>query len=260
VRIRSIKPEFWSHPVTGRLPGDVQAIAIGLLSFADDEGYLVGDVEAIKSAIRPFDESSANVRRCVDDLSRRGWVEFRNHPTHGRIGYLPTFTKHQKVDKPKPSRLKEYWTLAVDDSSPTNPRRVGDASALDQGAGIRDQVVELAPKKPRRTPKQAELVKPPPDPRHAPLVKDLTEAFQQARGNTYPFDGGRDARVVSNLLARAEPGPLLEAWRRALRHQGFPTVSTLADFDRHLPRFLGESKPMDGRDPDFDHAASWGIP
>lgn len=99
-----------------------------------------------------------------------------------------------------------------------------------------------------------------PDPRHAPLVKDLTEAFQQARGAKYPFDGGRDAKLVSNLLARAEPGPLLEAWKRALRHEGYPTVATLADFDRHLPRFLGQSKSLDGRDPEFDHAASWGVP
>lgn len=261
MRIRTLKPEFWTHPITGRLPGEVQAIAIGLLNYADDEGFLVGEYAAIKSALRPFDDESTNVRRCVDELSRLGWVEFRNHPTHGRIGFLPTFTKHQRVDKPKPSRLKEYWKVAVDDSSTTNPRRVDDESQPDQVSGIRDQVVDLAPKKTRRAaePKQVELVKPPPDPRHAPLVARLTATFERVRGAKYPFDG-RDAKSVTDLLKRGEPDAIDAAWARALAAD-FPKTATLPELVRNLAHFIGTSPgaSKDWRSETTDYAAAWGV-
>lgn len=264
MRIRTLKPEFWSHPVTGKLPGDVQAIAIALLNYADDEGYMVGEVAAIKSAVRPFDDESTNVRRCVDDLSRLGWVEFRNHPTHGRIGFLPTFTKHQRVDKAKPSRLKEYWKVAVDDSSTTNPRRVDDESQPDQVSGIRDQGSgsKPAPKQVRRaaSPKQVELVKPPPDPRHQPLIESLTKAYEAARGTKYPFTG-RDAKAVADLLKVGEPDALLSAWERALRHTGYPTVGNLTELRTNLAHFVG-TKPgasKDWRAETTDYAAAWGV-
>lgn len=260
MRIRTLKPEFWSHPVTGRLPGDVQAVAIALLNYADDEGYMVGDVAAIKSAIRPFDDESTNVRRCVVELSRLGWVEFRNHPTHGRLGYLPTFTKHQRVDKPKPSRLKEYWKVAVDDVSTTNPGRVDDSSQPDQVSGIRDQVVDPAPKKTRRgvAPKQADLVPPPPDPRHAPLVARLVATFERVRGAKYPFDG-LDAKRVKELLAKAEPDAIDAAWARALVAD-FPKTSTLTELQKNLAHFIGKAPGLKGdwRGEAGDYVAAWG--
>jgi hypothetical protein len=66
------------------------------------------------------------------------------------------------------------------------------------------------------------------DPRHAPLVKTLCDAFQLELGGPYGFTP-RDAREVSNLLALGEPGEVEARWRRALRHTGFPTVRTLGE-------------------------------
>lgn len=97
-----------------------------------------------------------------------------------------------------------------------------------------------------------------PDPRHAPLREQFLAAYQAARGAKYPFTG-RDARVVSELLKAAEPDALLSAWKSALRHTGYPTVSTLAELQKNLAHFLGKPTTLDGRDPDFDHAASWGV-
>jgi hypothetical protein len=81
----------------------------------------------------------------------------------------------------------------------------------------------------------------PPDPRHAPLVARLVEAFADDREAPYPF-GPRDAKVVANLLARAEPDVIVAAWERALRHQGFPTVGTLAQLEQHLAQFVAAPK------------------
>ena len=52
----------------------------------------------------------------------------------------------------------------------------------------------------------------------------------------YPF-GPRDAKVVKNLLALAEPDVIEQAWVRALNHQDFPIIGTLSDLERHFARF-----------------------
>ena len=111
----------------------------------------------------------------------------------------------------------------------------------------------LTPSTEHRTPNtesksSAVLVEPPPspsrkadkptDPRHAPLRKRLVDAFATIAGAPYPF-GPRDARVVTNLLARAEPDAIAGAWERGLRHQGYPTVATLAQLEQHLAQFVG---------------------
>lgn len=135
MRIRSLKPEFWSHPVTGRQAPEVQAVLIGLLNYADDEGYFWADPAAVRSALRPFDEDSTNVRRTLARAQEIGFVEVSQHPSHGLIGRLPTFAEHQRIDRPSPSKIKKYWGF---DSS--NVRRtLDDRSLLEQGAGSREQ-------------------------------------------------------------------------------------------------------------------------
>lgn len=84
---------------------------------------------------------------------------------------------------------------------------------------------------------------PTPDPRHRPLIETLTTTFTQSRGSKYPFTP-RDAKAVKALLALAEPEAIAGAWRRALRHQGYPTVSTLPELEKHLARFLGTGPPQ----------------
>ena len=43
MRIRTLKPEFWSHPVISRQSDAAKLLAIGLLNYADDEGYFYAD-------------------------------------------------------------------------------------------------------------------------------------------------------------------------------------------------------------------------
>lgn len=42
-RIRSVKPEFWGHPVMSKQIHAVRLLAIALLNFADDEGFFFAD-------------------------------------------------------------------------------------------------------------------------------------------------------------------------------------------------------------------------
>ena len=68
MRIRTIKPEFWSHPVMTRQDDATKLLALGLLNFADDEGYFYADAALIRSALRPLDDDSSIVRRSIEKI------------------------------------------------------------------------------------------------------------------------------------------------------------------------------------------------
>ncbi len=136
MRIRTIKPEFWSHPILSRLPDETRLAAIGLLNIADDEGYLLADPKLIRSQLWPFDEDSTKARRTIAQLSEVLYLELREHPTHGTIGLIVNFTKHQRVDRPNPSKLKGYF---LDDQSTIIRRTLDDHSLLEQGTGNRER-------------------------------------------------------------------------------------------------------------------------
>jgi hypothetical protein len=123
MRIRTIKPEFWSHPVIGLLDDADKLLAIGLLNLADDEGYFLAHPTLVRNALRPFDEDSTKTRRALETLSKVGWIEVREHSEQGQIGKVVNFTKHQRIDRPTASKIATYF-----DS--TSPRRALDEPSL----------------------------------------------------------------------------------------------------------------------------------
>lgn len=82
-----------------------------------------------------------------------------------------------------------------------------------------------------------------PDPRHAPLVKDLTDAG-------YPFHGGKDAKAVSTLLALADQREasrgeaagveVLRRARIAWAWVGFPACKSLTELASHWGHYEHE--------------------
>jgi hypothetical protein len=130
MRIRTVKPEFWVHPVMSRLPYDTRILALGLLNLADDEGYFNADPDYIRGAVL-FREDSSNVRRMLDELSRSEWIDLCGSPDRP-IGRVANFRKHQRVDRAQPSRLKQY---ALEESSTNDRRALADSSSPDQGTG-----------------------------------------------------------------------------------------------------------------------------
>lgn len=130
MRIRTVKPEFWAHPVMSRLPYDTRILALGLLNLSDDEGYFDADPDYIRGSVL-FREDSSNVRRMLDELSRSEWITLCGRPERP-IGRVVNFRKHQRVDRPQPSRLKQY---AFDESSTNDRRALDDQSTQEQGTG-----------------------------------------------------------------------------------------------------------------------------
>jgi len=111
------------------------------------------------------------------------------------------------------------------------------------------------PKRPRR-PDPSEA-----DPNHQPLVRGLDAVFKEARGAAYPFKP-RDFVAVKALLATGRTvDELLGAWRRALQHRGYPTVSSPSELHDHLAHFVGSapstSKPTNPRAPVAAESVDW---
>ena len=83
----------------------------------------------------------------------------------------------------------------------------------------------------------------PVDPRHAPLIKALAETFVAIKGVPYPFGGGRDAKAVTSLLAKAEPDAIDRAWARALREATHPPIACIYELEPKLAHFVGTGPP-----------------
>ncbi len=150
-RIRTIKPEFWTHPVMARLPDDVQLLALALLSCADDHGYFRADPAIIRGSVMPFRESLASLRESLARLSEAGWISLWEHPEQGLMGHIVNWCKHQRIDHPSASKLKAY---DIRERLARISRDTRETLALDQGAGIKDQGAEG----------RGAIAPPPPDP------------------------------------------------------------------------------------------------
>jgi hypothetical protein len=116
-----------------------KCMALALLNLADDEGYFYAESNAVRSFARPFDDDSTTSRECLDKLSKIGFIEIVIHPTRGPVGKVVNFCKHQRIDKAKPSEIKEYFRQSnsgrisrpIDDDSTTSPQGLGDDSCLE---------------------------------------------------------------------------------------------------------------------------------
>ena len=110
MRIRSIKPEFWSSPDIAALSDSDRLLFIGLWSYVDDHGRGRDDIALIVAALYPHDmvanplDTVAKVR---DGLARLSEADLILRYTVASRTYLLVtgWSKHQRVDKPKASRI-----------------------------------------------------------------------------------------------------------------------------------------------------------
>jgi hypothetical protein len=112
MRIRSIKPEFWSSPDIAALSDSDRLLFIGLWSYVDDRGRGRDDVALIVAALYPHDmvanprDTVAKVRDGLARLSEANLI--LRYTVASRTYFLVTgWGKHQRVDKPKASRIPE---------------------------------------------------------------------------------------------------------------------------------------------------------
>lgn len=136
MRIRTLKPGFWGDERMAALPHSTRLLAIALLNFADDEGYFLANPALVRGALFPFDEDTTNVRRGLEELAQIGFVRLGIDGESRAVGQVVNFLKHQKIDRPNPSRIKGSARFVEDSSNARRGLSMASLSEMEDGSGM----------------------------------------------------------------------------------------------------------------------------
>lgn len=107
-RIRTVKPEFWEDETIGTLSRDARLLFIATFNMADDEGLLRWTVAYVKAQAFLYDEDlgAQRVSELMNDLVTAGLVHpYRGGKAQQQLGMVVNFHRHQRVNRPQPSKL-----------------------------------------------------------------------------------------------------------------------------------------------------------
>jgi hypothetical protein len=124
MRIRSIKPEFWTDKKISSMTYFNRLLFISLWNLADDDGRFKSDPRIIKGALYPLDETTTpeSIEVGLRELSGSGRVVLYEIDEE-KYGQVCNFSEHQVINKPSKSKipkLREYSgspTVALPDGS-----------------------------------------------------------------------------------------------------------------------------------------------
>jgi DNA replication protein DnaT len=116
-RIRTIKPEFYQDEDLACVSESAFILAAGLLNQADDEGYFRAHPGLIKAGVFPLREPSVSIHDMLIELSNIGYIRLFDGSDGKKYGVITGFVKHQKVNRPTPSKIKELQEFNEDSVS-----------------------------------------------------------------------------------------------------------------------------------------------
>jgi hypothetical protein len=117
MRIRSVKPEFWTDRVTGRWDTEMKLVYIALWNLADDEGRFEYEPDLIRSQLFPY-----GCPFCLETVMARiaETKKLRLYSVGGiAYGVIPSFQEHQHPTRrinsrlPPPPEIHEWNPPAV---------------------------------------------------------------------------------------------------------------------------------------------------
>jgi len=138
MRIRTVKPEFWSSYDTGQLCDTAALVAIGLLNMSDDEGFFLADERVVKSTLFPLRDPDRAISECLDELEAVGYIQRRISANGKTYGLVVNFRLHQRVNRPTPSKtaiIFEECEYAHGDLSEDSVSDHGGLTAGKEGKG-----------------------------------------------------------------------------------------------------------------------------
>lgn len=147
-RIRSIKPELPGDEKLATVSRDARLTFILAMTQVDDDGLLAASPRQLLGSLFPLDDSvtPALLEAWIGELIAIGRVRWRRTRDAARVLELCNWKKHQKIDKPSPSKITPL--LAPFDEGSQNPReqfakvrRI--EREVDVGSGIGSGVVDL---------------------------------------------------------------------------------------------------------------------
>jgi len=104
-RIRTTKPSFWTSQDVVTMSRDARLLMIGLMSLADDDGRFVATRQAVCGYIYPNDDiTKTQFEKWFAECCRSMVVTYTDG---GPIlyGCIPTWHKHQKINRYTPSTI-----------------------------------------------------------------------------------------------------------------------------------------------------------
>jgi hypothetical protein len=129
-----VKPDFCSNEGLSTLNAETHLLAVGLLCYADDEGYFNANHRLVKAAIFPLRECSVSTHQMLTELSIVGYLRLGTTPDGKHWGHILKFLEHQRINRPTPSKIKD---LPVTWSSSLGPHLQLTEASLQEGKGIR---------------------------------------------------------------------------------------------------------------------------
>lgn len=115
-RIRTIKPEFFTSLTIADLSLTARLTFIGLWTHVDDDGRCVDEPRLVRAAVWPLDDrTAADVEVDLRTLHDASLIH-RYERSGRRFLAIRNWREHQRIDKPKPSKLP-----APEDGTPTPP-------------------------------------------------------------------------------------------------------------------------------------------
>jgi hypothetical protein len=104
-RIRTVKPGFTQHEELSSLPAETHLLAVGILCYADDEGYFNANPKLVQASVFPVRELSSTVPVMLQELSDIGWLKCGTGSDGRRYGQVVNFSKHQVISHPRKSEI-----------------------------------------------------------------------------------------------------------------------------------------------------------
>lgn len=153
-RIRTIKPEFWQDEDLAELDSDTRLLAIGLLNHADDEGYFKAHQALIRATVFPFSESSVNIHGMLKRLENIQYLTLFEGSDGKQYGVIRNFKKHQKVNRPSPSKIKGFHVITENSVNDHEQLSAGKEQGTGKGTCIStttsaDEKIEILVVKPQ---------------------------------------------------------------------------------------------------------------
>lgn len=103
MRIRTVKPEYWTDPLMVRFPPLTRLLYIATWSAADDHGYLPDEPDRLAMMVMPRDDPD-EVMAALNTLIDAGRIE-RVECERGTCLRIVNWSRHQRVDHPAKSRF-----------------------------------------------------------------------------------------------------------------------------------------------------------
>lgn len=233
-RIRTIKPDFWEDEQVALLSPLARLLFIGSWNLADDAGRLRWTPDYINASLFMYDNlPTKRVRALMDEVEQQGMaVPYAGGQARQSLAYLPNFLKHQKINRPMPSRFP-----APPEPTPDPPDVVPDSlndsvndaaqtdAALTAGSGSgREEEMEAEGTTPSVALAVCEPSAPVAPDRPPQAVVQVFEAWLSATGRTNQtlLDAKR-RRLIDRALKAYPLEDVLDAvhgWRRSPHHRG----------------------------------------